>query len=164
MRTTARADDVIGRYPAARRLGQLAREVSVTAAPDEPVTLAARRRDSNHALIAVVEGGGVVGNVGPRQFPVSSIGQHITCAAAMVPVERLTLLSSNAPATAAMPQLERHGFALLRGSAALRGVEVGDVLNRLLMTAAVAHAVRRHHPSMPTPRDQDESASSARLR
>lgn len=160
----ARADDAIGRYLAARRLIQLAREVSVTAAPEELAMAAARRRDSDHALIAVLVGGGVVGIVGPRQLPGPSIGERMTCGAAMVPLERLTLLNPDAAATAAVVQLERHGFALLRGGGgALRGVEVGDVLERLLMTAAVAHTVRQH-ALMPTSCDQDETASSARLR
>lgn len=145
----ARVDDVIHRYMTARRLGDVARELATTASPDESALLAAGRRPSDRALIAVMDGDGFLGAIGPRQVAaVPPTAARTSCRDVMIPVERMDLLRSEAPAASALAQLARYGFALVTGSGRLRYVEVDDLLQRILLTAAVAQAVRGGtHPS-----------------
>lgn len=60
----------------------------------------------------------------------------------MIPVEQMELLRSEAPAASALAQLDRYGFALVTGAGRLRYVEVDDLLQRILLKAVVAQAVR----------------------
>lgn len=145
----ARADDVIHRYLTARRLGDVARELSSTAGPDESALIAAGRRPSERTLIAVMDGDGLLGAIGPRQVAaVPPTAPWTACRDMMIPMERMELLRSEAPAESALAQLDRYGFALVTGSGRLRYVELNDLLQRILQTAAVAQAVRggTHHP------------------
>jgi hypothetical protein len=142
--TVARADDVIQRFLTARRVGDLAQELSTTAGPNESTLVAAGRRTSERALIAVVDGDGFLGAIGPRQ--VAALPPSATqtpCRTAMVPLEHLELLRADAPATRALAQLSRHGFALVTGLPGLRYVEVGDLLQRIQLAAAIAQEARR---------------------
>ena len=139
----AQSDDLIDRYLTTRRLGAVARPLTTTAGPDEPAVLAGARRPSARAVIAVMDGDAFLGAVGPRQVAaVSPAAPRTSCRDAMIPADELELLRADAPATAALPQLHRHGFAIVTGSSPLRYVEVNDLLQRILMTAAVARAVR----------------------
>lgn len=142
--TVARADDVIHRFLTARRLGDVATELSTTAGPNESTILAAGRRPSERALIAVTDGDGFLGAIGPRQVAALSPSATATpCRAVMVPVERLELMRSDAPATRALAQLNRYGFALVTGLPGLWYVEVGDLLQRIQLAAAIAQEARR---------------------
>jgi len=161
--TIARADHVIHRYLTARRLGEVAQDLSTTARPDESALLAAGRRPSDRALVAVMDGDGFLGAIGPRQVAaVSPTESRTRCSDVMIPVDRMELLRSEAPAASALVQLDRYGFALVTGTRRLRYVEVDDLLQRILLTAAVAQAVRGDsHPSA-TKKDrkrQDEGGS-----
>lgn len=90
-----------------------------------------------------MDGDGFLGAIGPRQLaPVSPTDSRTRCLEVMIPVEQLELLRPEAPAADAMAQLDRHGFALVRGTGQLRYVEVNDLLQRMLLTTAVAQAVR----------------------
>lgn len=142
--TVAHADDVIQRFLTARSLGDVATEVSTTAGPNESTLLAAGRRPSERALIAVMDGNGFLGAIGPRQVAALPPSATATpCRAVMVPVERLELLRSEAPATRALAQLNRDGFALVTGLPGLRYVEVGDLLQRIQVAAAISQEARR---------------------
>ena len=145
----ARADDLIHRYLTVRRLGDVARELSTRASPDEPALLAATRRPSDRALIAVMDGDGFLGAIGPRQAAaVPPTAPGTACGEVMIPVERIELLRPEAPAASALAQLNRFGFALVTSTAQLSYVEVDDLLQRIQMNAAVAQAVRSDsHPS-----------------
>ena len=139
----AQSDDVIDRYLTTRRVGAVARPLTTTAGVDEPALLAGERRPSARAVIAVMDGDAFLGAVGPRQVAaVSTTARRTSCRDAMIPADELELLRADAPATAALPQLHRHGFAIVAGSSPLHYVEVNDLLQRILMTAAVARAVR----------------------
>jgi YHS domain-containing protein len=146
--TVAKADDLIGRYLAARQIGHVAREVSVIAAPDEPALAAIARRATEGSVIAVRDGDAVLGAIGPRQaaaLPPTAAGAR--CADVMIPIDRLELLRLAAPAISALAQLDRFGFALVLDAGRLRAVETDDVLHRILLTAAVAQAVRANDRS-----------------
>lgn len=139
----AQADDVISRYLSARRLGAVARRLSTTAVPDEPALLAAARRPSSSGPIAVMDGDAIQGVVGPRQVAaVPPTAPRTPCREVMIPADDLQLLRADAPATAALPQLHRYGFAVVAGSGPLGYVEVDDLLQRILIAAAVREAVR----------------------
>ncbi len=60
----------------------------------------------------------------------------------MVSLRQLELLRSEAPALSAFAQLDRFGFALVLDGRRLLYVEANDLLQRILLTAAVAHTVR----------------------
>ena len=145
----ARADDLIHRYLTVRRLGDVARELSTTASPDEPALLAAARRPSDRALIAVMDGDGFLGAIGPRQAAaVPPTAPGTACGDVMIPVERIELLRPEAPAASALAQLNRFGFALVTSTGRLSYVEVDDLLLRIQMNAAIAQAVHSDsHPS-----------------
>jgi YHS domain-containing protein len=139
----ARSDDLIDRYLTTRRLSAVARPLATTAGPDEPALLAGGRRPSARAVIAVMDEGAFQGAIGPRQVAaIPPTARRTPCRDAMIPAAELELLRADAPATAALPQLHRHGFAIVTGSTPLRYVEADDLLQRILMTAAVARAVR----------------------
>lgn len=145
----ARADDLIHRYLTVRRLGDVARELSTRASPDEPALLAATRRPSDRALIAVMDGDGFLGAIGPRQAAaVPPTAPGTACGDVMIPVERIELLRPEAPAASALAQLNRFGFALVTSTGRLSYVEVDDLLLRIQMNAAIAQAVHSDsHPS-----------------
>jgi YHS domain-containing protein len=147
----ARADNAIHRYLTVRRLGDVARELSTTASPDEPALLAATRRPSDRALIAVMDGDGFLGAIGPRQAAaVPPTAPGTACGDVMIPVERIELLRPEAPAASALAQLNRFGFALVTSTGRLSYVEVDDLLQRIQMNAAVVQAVRADsHASAP---------------
>jgi len=146
--TVAKADDVIGRYLTTRQMGHVAREVSVIAAPDEPVLAAIARRAGVGMVIAVQDGDAVLGAIGPRQAAAVPPTAHgARCADVMVAMGQLDLLRPAAPALAALPQLERFGFALVAEGGRLRYVELNDLLRRIMLTAAIAHAVRTDNGS-----------------
>lgn len=139
----AQSAGLIDRYLTTRRLGAVARPLTATAGIDEPALLAGDRRPSARAVIAVMDGEAFVGAVGPRQMAaVATTAPRTSCRDAMIPADQLELLRVDAPATAALPQLHRHGFAIVTGPSPLRYVEVDDLLQRMLMTACVARAVR----------------------
>ena len=141
----AQLDDVIDRYLTTRLLGAVARPLTTAAGPDEAILLAGERRPSACAVIAVMDGDAFLGAVGPRQVAaVPPTAGRKLCRDAMIRADELELLRADAPATAALPQLHRHGFAVVAGSSPLRYVEVNDLLRRILMTAAVARTVRDH--------------------
>lgn len=138
-----RSAGLVDRYLTTRRLGAVARPLTTTAGADEPALLAGERRPSARAVIAVMDGDAFLGAVGPRQVAaVSTTAPRTSCGDAMIPADQLELLRVDAPATAALPQLHRHGFAIVTGPSPLRYVEVDDLLQRMLMTACVARAVR----------------------
>lgn len=148
---TAQSDELIDRYLTTRRLGAVARPLTTTAGPDESALQAGERRPSARAVIAVMDGDAFLGAVGPRQVAaVPPTAGRTSCRDAMIPADELELLRADAPATAALPQLHRHGFAIVAGSSPLHYVEVNDLLQRILMTAAVARAVRDHRQSSAT--------------
>ena len=158
--TIARSDDLIDRYLTTRRLAAVARPLTTTAGVDEPALLAGKRRPSARAVIAVMDGDAFLGALGPRQVAaVPPTAPRASCRDAMIPADELELLRADAPATAALPQLHRHGFAIVTGSRPLRYVEVDDLLQRILMTAYVARAVR-HHPLSPAPSKEAPSPYS----
>ena len=144
--TVAKADATIDHFLAARRVGDLAREFSTTADGDEPAIVAIARRASEQAVIAVQDGETFLGAIGPRQA--SGVGHHSgrqRCSDVMVSLEQMELLRADAPATSLLAQLHRYGFALVFAGSELRYVEVSDVIQRILVTAAVAQAASTHH-------------------
>lgn len=143
MQTAATAaDDLIGRYLATRRLGDVARDFSTIAGPDDLAVAAVARRKTDREVMAVQGGDTVLGAIGPRQAAaISPSARGARCADAMVALGDLELLRSEAPAVSALAQLDRFGFALVVGAGQLRYVEVNDLLQRILLTAAVAQAV-----------------------
>jgi hypothetical protein len=146
--TVAKADDLISRYLTSRRVGSAARDVSVVAGPDEPAMAAIARRDTERAVIAVQDGDALLGAIGPRlaaALPPTAIWTR--CGEVMIPIDRLELLRAEAPALSALAQLERFGFALVLDAGRLRYVETDDLLHRILMSAAVAEAVRTNDRS-----------------
>ena len=150
--TVARADDLIGRYLSTRRVRNVAREVSATAAPDEPALAAIVHRASDGAVIAVRHGDALLGAIGPRQAAAVAPSERRTrCADIMVSVRDLELLRPEAPALTSLPQLERFGFALTLEHGRLGYVEASDLLNRILLTAVVAHSVRTDKDLDPPP-------------
>jgi len=158
--TIAQSDDLIDRYLTTRRLAAVARPLTTTAGIDEPALLAGERRPSARAVIAVMDGDAFLGAVGPRQVAaVPPTAPRTSCRDAMIAADELELLRADAPATAAVPQLHRHGFAIVTGSRPLRYVEVDDLLQRILMTAYVARVVR-HRPLLPAPSNEAPSPHS----
>jgi YHS domain-containing protein len=156
----AQSDDLIGRYLTTRRLSAVARPLTTTAGFDEPVLLASERRPSARAVIAVMDGGAFQGAIGPRQVAAMPPTAPWTASRdLMIPADRLELLQADAPATAALPQLHRYGFAIVTGSGPLRYVEVDDLLQRILMAASVARAVR-DRPLSPAPSKEAPSPYS----
>ncbi len=150
--TVAKADDLIGRYLATRRLGDVARDFATLAGPQElaRATVAHRRTDSE--VIAVREGDTILGAIGPRQAALISHTEPGTrCVDVMVALGHVEPLRSDAPAVTALAPLNRFGFALVFEAGRLRYVEANDLLQRILVTAAVAQAVSASHDETDDP-------------
>lgn len=124
----AAARDATARFLGAHVAGDLTRPVVVRAAPDEPAAnLLARARTDT--FVATVEGDrGVVGAIGPRQVA-GRTGRRLDerCSELMVSLESLNLVNRSAPAGELLPELARHGFALVREPDGLGYVEAADV-------------------------------------
>lgn len=152
--TVAAADDLIGRFLATRRLGDVARDFSTSAGPNELVLAAVVRRKTDREVMTIEKGDTVLGAIGPRQAAAISPSVRGTrCADAMVALCDLELLRSEAPAVSALVQLDRFGFALVVGAGQLRYVEVNDLLHRILLTAAVTQAVSANYGGAENPHD-----------
>lgn len=124
----AAGQDATARFLAGHVAGDLARPITAQAAPDEPVAglLACLRMAT---FVALIEGdGGIVGAIGPRQLAgVSGARLDDRCAALMVPLESLRLFGPTAAAVDVLPELARHGFALVRETDGLGYVEAQDL-------------------------------------
>ena len=124
----AAAQDATARFLAAHTAGEVARPIVTDAAADELIgDLMARLRTDN-AVVTVAAGGGVVGAIGPRQLAArGTLIRDERGADAMVPLGSLRLLGPAAPAVELLPEIARHGFALVTGPDGLGYVEASDL-------------------------------------
>lgn len=124
----AAAQDTTARFLAAHTAGEVARPIVNDTAPDEQIgDLMARLRTDN-AVVTVEAGGGVVGAIGPRQLAArGKLKRDERGTEAMVPLGSLRLLGPASPAVELLPEIARHGFALVTGPDGLGYVEASDL-------------------------------------
>lgn len=140
------AHDALARYLAGHGVGDIARPLMSRAAPDEPIDDVAARLRTDSAVVAVEAGGGVFGAIGPRQFAFRSIRKRDErCSDAMVSLGSLRLLGPQLPAADVLPELARHGFALVITPDGLGYVEPADLRRQVAIWVALGdrRAARR---------------------
>ncbi|MBI3747307.1 MAG: hypothetical protein HY262_00435 [Chloroflexi bacterium] len=98
------------------------------AAPDELIGDLMARLRTDTAVVAVEAGGGVVGAIGPRQLTTrGALTRDERGTEAMVQLGSLRLLGPALPAVELIPEIARHGFALVTGPDGLGYVEASDL-------------------------------------
>ncbi len=130
--------DSAARFLGAHTAGEIARPVTNEASPDEPVGDLVARLRTDHDVITVASGGGVLGALGPGQLSARGVlKQRVRCADVMVPLASLRLLSLVSPSVELLPELARHGFALVSGPDGLGYVEVADLRRQIRIWIAL---------------------------
>lgn len=124
----AAAQDATARFLAAHTAGEIARPIANDAAPDELIGNLMGRLRTDNTIVTVEAGGGVVGAIGPRQLAArDALKRDERCTEAMVPLGSLRLLGPASPAVDLLPEIARHGFALVTGPDGLGYVEASDL-------------------------------------
>ena len=122
------AQDATGRFLGTHLAGEVARPLVSSAASDEPIVDLVARLTTDYAVVTVEAGGGVVGAIGPRQLAARDAPAHDRrCSDMMVPLASLRLLGSASRAVDLLPEIARHGFALVRDPDGLGYVEASDL-------------------------------------
>jgi hypothetical protein len=128
--------DQAERFLARHTASDLARPLTATLRTDESVPKAAL--DVRGAVSIVMdEGGALVGVLGPRQIRAACAG-NLPCAGAMVPMRSVSVVAGQAAATAALGDLARHGFAVVRDAEGLGVIETDDLRRQIHLWAALA--------------------------
>ena len=154
--------DATVRFLAAHAAGQVARPLASHAAPDEPIGDLVARLGTDNAVVAVEAGGGVLGAIGPRQLTAHAVMKRDErCTEAMVPLGSLRLLGPMSPAVALLPEIARHGFALVTGPDGLGYVEAADLGRQIRIWVALGDRLagrgpRRRREGHPTDPVADE--------
>ena len=141
-RATAQADVAIRDFLARWPIGAVARPLTTTADLDEPANVINARRPTARIVVAVTDGDALCGVIGPKQLARASHGRRMRCRDVMVPVGDIELLRTDAVVAEAMPRLKRFGFAVVSGCTPLRYVEVGDLLEAILVAESVKGIIR----------------------
>jgi hypothetical protein len=97
----------------------------------------ARLRTDN--VIVVVEAdGGILGALGPGQLGARSVVKRDErCAEVMVPLGSLRLLGPMSPAVELLPEIARHGFALVTNPDGLGYIEASDLRRQITIWIAL---------------------------
>lgn len=136
---TARGVDVAKRFFARHSAADLARPLTaVRQADDRLAELGPEARD---APALVLDGhGALVGVVGPRQLEAALRGESADhrCSDVMVPIRALTIIGGTAPASALLPGLTAHGFAVVRSESGIAAADADDVGRQLRIWSLVA--------------------------
>jgi hypothetical protein len=124
----AAREDATVRFLATHEAGDVARRITSFAAPDEPIgDLVARLRTEN-TVIAVEADGGILGAIGPRQLRTGAAARPDERSdVAMVALGSLRLLGPAALAVDLLPEIARHGFAIVTDPDGLGYVEASDL-------------------------------------
>ena len=134
----AAGQDAIVRFLAAHAAGEVARPLASHAAPDEPIGDLVVRLRTDNAVVAVEASGGVLGAIGPRQLTARGVVKRDErCTEAMVPLGSLRLLGPASPAVELLPEIARHGFALVTGPDGLGYVEAADLGRQIRIWVAL---------------------------
>jgi hypothetical protein len=130
--------DATVRFLAAHVAGDLARPITSFAAPDEPIGDLVARLKKDNAIVAVEADGGIVGAIGPRQLMTHEGGTRDEgSVVAMVPLGSLRLLGRAAPAVDLLPEIARHGFAIVTDPDGLGFVEASDLRMQIRIWVAL---------------------------
>lgn len=135
----ATAQDDAARFMAAHGAGEVARPLVDHAQGDERIVDLMARLRTDIAVVAVEGvGGSVLGAIGPRQLATRNDTNHDhRCSDAMVPLASLRLLASASPAIDLLPEIARHGFALVREPEGLGYVEKSDLARQIRIWLAL---------------------------
>jgi hypothetical protein len=132
------AQDAAARFLAAHTTGQVARPITSDASPDEPIGDLVARLRTDRDVVTVASGGGVLGALGPGQLGARGVvKREVRCADVMVPLASLRLLSLVSPSVELLPELARHGFALVSSPYGLGYVEVSDLRRQIRIWIAL---------------------------
>jgi hypothetical protein len=134
----AAGEDATVRFLTAHVAGDVARPITSFTAPHEPVgDLVARLRTDN-AVVAVEADGGILGAIGPRQLIAhNGVKRDEGSIAAMVPLGSLRLLGPATPAVELLPEIARHGFAIVTDPDGLGYVEGSDLGKQIRIWVAL---------------------------
>ena len=128
--------DAIARFLASHVVGDVARPVASHADADEPVENLVGRLTETGVVTLVETSGALVGAIGPWQLAARDrLRRGQRCSELMVPLSNLPLPPATMSASGLMPELRRHGLALVRGLSPIAYVEAGDLLARILASA-----------------------------
>lgn len=134
----AASQDATVRFLAAHTAGQVARPMVVDAPPDEPIGELMARLRTDSAVVTVEAGGGVLGAIGPRQLAIRGAQtRDQRCSEAMVPLGSMRLLGPASTAVELLPEISRHGFALVTGADGLGYVEASDLGRQIRIWVAL---------------------------
>jgi hypothetical protein len=130
--------DAAARFLAAHTAGEIARPVTNDASPDESMGDLVARIRTDRDVVTVASGGGVLGALGPGQLGARDVVKRGgRCADVMVPLASMRLLSLETPSIALLPELARHGFALVSSRDGLGYVEVADLRRQIRIWVAL---------------------------
>ena len=130
--------DATERFLAAHAAVDVARPLADHAEADEPIGDLLARLRTDFAVVAVEAGGGVLGAIGPRQLGArNGDTRDQRCGDTMVPLTSLRLLGPASPAVDLLPEIARHGFALVREPDGLGYVEASDLGHQIRIWVAL---------------------------
>ena len=130
--------DTAARFLAGHTAGEVARPVTSDASPDEPVVDLVARLRTDHDVVAIASGGGVIGALGPGQLAArGGVQRGARCEDVMVPLASLRLLGRMSPSVELLPELARHGFALVSDPDGLGYVEASDLRRQIRIWTAL---------------------------
>lgn len=134
----AAAQDATERFLAAHAAGEVARPLADHAEGDEPIGDLVARLRTDFAVVTVEGGGAVLGAIGPRQLAArDAAADDKRCSDTMVPLASLRLLGPASPAVDVLPEIARHGFALVRDPDGLGYVEASDLGRQIRIWVAL---------------------------
>ena len=136
----AEADDLLRRYLAERRAADLTLPATKRCDAEAPM-VEAIGFSAGQPVALVFQAGALVGAIGPRQVHRAADADTLTCGQAMVPVADIEILPADAPAAAALGELGRHGFALVRSRGAIGYLESGELRARAGMVSDIQRRV-----------------------
>jgi len=149
----AAGQDATLRFLAVHAAGEVARPLASHAAPEESIDDLIARLRTDNAVVPVEARGGVLGAIGPRQLAARGVvNRDERCTEAMVPLGSLPLLDPASPAVELLPEIARHGFALVTGPDGLGYVEAVDLGRQIRMWVALGD--RRTARGARQPRDE----------
>ncbi len=140
--------DQAERFLARHTAADLARPLIASLRGVDPVPAAAPGVRGAVSIV-VDEGGAVAGVLGPRQIGAARAG-NLRCAEAMVPMRSVSVVAGQAASSAALGELARHGFAVVRDAEGLGVIEADDVRRQIRLWALLADRGRaRFAPGPP---------------
>jgi hypothetical protein len=128
----AAGQDALVRFLCVHTAGEVARQATHRVRSDDAARVVGAGLRGVDTVSLVEADGEIIGAIGPRQRSARrATGAHGPCGAIMVPIGSLALLEEGSPAASFLPEMARHGFALVSGPAGLTYVDPATLGRRV---------------------------------